>query len=225
MTSLPRSQTPTRQILEYLQRHGSATIKALEQHLGVTTNAVRQHLTTLSSEGYIAHQRVSTGVGRPHHAYSLTERAHDLFACHCDDLALTLLEEVFAMEGVEATQRLLGKVGDRLAAKYAPSVQSTVLRERVDELAGTLNARGVLTDVEAESEEDAVDEQIVLKTYNCPFHELAHEHREICTMDKQMLEKVVGTGLELQTNIMDGHNCCSFVVAVPQKKAETLSSG
>ncbi len=210
MASLPRSQTPTRQILEYLQRHGSATIKELEQHLGVTTNAVRQHLSTLSSEGYIAHQRVSTGVGRPHHAYSLTERAHDLFACHCDDLALTLLEEVFAMEGVEVTQRLLGRVGDRLASKYAPSVQSTVLRERVDELAVVLNGRGVLADVEAES--SVGNDQLVLKTYNCPFHELAHEHREICTMDKQMLEKVIGTGLELQTNIMDGHTCCSFVV-------------
>ncbi len=212
MTSLPNAQTPTRQILEYIQRHGSATIKELEQHLGVTTNAVRQHLNTLTGEGYIAHQRVSTGVGRPHHAYSLTERAHDLFACHCDDLALTLLEEVFVMEGVEVTQRLLGRVGDRLAAKYAPSVQSTVLRERVDELAVVLNGRGVLADVEMTFEPNAVDEQIVLKTYNCPFHELAQEHREICTMDKQMLEKVVGTGIELQTSIMDGHTCCSFVV-------------
>ena len=212
MASLPQAQTPTRQILEYLQRHGSATIKQLEQHLSVTTNAVRQHLNTLAGEGYIKHQRVSTGVGRPHHAYSLTERAHDLFACHCDDLALTLLEEVFAMEGVEVTQRLLGRVGDRLASKYAPSVQSTVLRERVDELAVVLNGRGVLADVEAEPADKLGDEEIVLKTYNCPFHELAQEHREICTMDKQMLEKVMGTGIELQTNIMDGHTCCSFVV-------------
>ena len=59
----PDKESPTSQILEHLQRKGSATIKDFEQLLGVTTTAVRQHLNTLQAEGYIERRRVSVGVG------------------------------------------------------------------------------------------------------------------------------------------------------------------
>src|SRR5215213_6230424 len=92
---------PGRQILEFLQRKRSATIKELEDLLGVTTTAVRQHLVPLQADGYVERQTIPSGVGRPAHAYLITAKARELFACHCDDLALTLLEEVYALEGEE----------------------------------------------------------------------------------------------------------------------------
>ena len=197
---------PIWRIIEHLQRNGPATIKELETLLGVTTTAVRQHLQTLQSDGYIERTRVRTGVGRPHHVYATTQAANELFACHCDDLALTLLEEVFAMEGSVKTTRLLDRVGERLANRYSPSVRSTILRERVDEMAVALNQKGVLTDVN--SEQNAV----VLQTYNCPYHELAQEHREICEMDEKMMGQALGTDVNLSSCMMDGHSCCSFSV-------------
>ena len=202
-----RKETATWQIVEYLQRNGSATIKELEQLLGVTTTAVRQHLNNLQAEGYIERKAIHDGVGRPHHTYTTAAKAHELFACHCDDLALTLLEEVFALEGQERTNQLLARVGARLASRYKPAVRSTILQERVRELAGVLNTRGVLTDVMSQDENT-----IILKTYNCPYHELAQEHREICDMDEQMLQSVLGSEVNLGSCIMDGHAGCSFVV-------------
>lgn len=195
------------QILEYMQRNGSATIKDLEQLLGITTTAVRQHLTTLQMEGYIERKAVNTGVGRPHHTYTVTEQGRNLFACHCDDLALTLLQEVFALEGKERTNILLARVSNRLANRYASSVRSKVLQERVEELAMALHQRGVLADVKT-NERDA----IILHTYNCPYHELAQEHREICEMDKAMLRQVLGSEVALTNCMMDGHHGCSFEV-------------
>ena len=112
------------QILEYMQRNGSATIKELEQLLGITTTAVRQHLTTLQMEGYIERKAVHAGVGRPHHTYTITARVQELLACHCDDLALTLLEEVFALEGRDRASLLLARVSNRLANRYASSVRA-----------------------------------------------------------------------------------------------------
>jgi len=203
-----KRESPIWQILEYLQRHGSATIKNLEEVLGVTTTAVRQHLTALQVESYIERRRVLAGVGRPHHAYFLTEKSREVFACNCDDLALTLLEEVFALEGKERTTMLLARVGGRLADRYAQSVRSTVLQERVEELAEVLYQRGVLTDVKTQD-----DNTIVLKAYNCPYHELAQEHREICDMDEGMMSKVLGSEVNLSSCIMDGHTGCSFVVS------------
>jgi predicted ArsR family transcriptional regulator len=199
--------SPTWQIIEYLQRHHSATIKDLEQLLGVTTTAVRQHLRTLQMEGYIDRTTVHSGVGRPHHAYVMTEAARGLFDCHCDDLALTMLEEMFEMVGPDHISVLLGRVSNRLADRYAGSVTAQALNRRVEQMAGVLNRQGVLTDVLAQD-----DNTIILKTYNCPYHELAQEHRQICDMDQDMLQKVLGSDVSLSACILDGDAGCSFVV-------------
>ncbi len=203
-----KRETATWQIVEYLQRFGSATIKELEQHLGVTTTAVRQHLSTLQAEGYIQRRAIHDGVGRPHHAYTTTEKTRELFACNCDDLALTLLQEVFALEGKEKTALLLERVGYRLANRYSPSVRSAILQDRVEELAGALYRQGVLTDVAT-----ADDNTIILKTYNCPYHDLAQEHREVCEMDEGMMRQLLGSDVNLSACMMDGHGSCSFVVS------------
>jgi predicted ArsR family transcriptional regulator len=199
--------SPAWQIIEYIKRSGSATIKDLEELLGVTTNAVRQHLGALQADGYVERQRIHAGVGRPPHIYLITAKAHELFACHCDDLALTLLEEVFALEGQNRTTLLLDRVGSRLAQKYANSVRSELLLERVEQMAGALNRQGVLTDVAVGDENT-----IVLHTYNCPYHELAQEHREICVMDEGLMRKVLGSEVSLGDCVMDGHHSCTFVV-------------
>jgi DeoR family transcriptional regulator, suf operon transcriptional repressor len=203
----PKKETATWQIIEYMQRKGSATIKELEQLLGITTTAVRQHLTTLQAEGYIERRAVHDGVGRPHHTYAVADKAREIFACNCDDLALTLLQEVFALEGKEKATLLLDRVGQRLAQRYAPSVRSTLLQERVAEVADVLYRQGVLTDVAKPD-----DNTIILKTYNCPYHELAQEHREICEMDEGMMRTLLGSEVNLSNCIMDGHGSCSFVV-------------
>lgn len=205
-------ENPAWLVLEHLQKSGSATIKDLESVLGVTTTAVRQHLTMLQAQGYIERRRVHAGVGRPHHAYELADKAQELFGCHCDDLALTLLEEVFLLEGSDRTALLLDRVGGRLAQKYADNVRSTALQERVHELASTLYDRGVIADVSTEASMDGSD-TIVLHTYNCPYHELAQDHREICDMDQKMIRQVLGSDVDLTKCMMDGHSSCSFVVS------------
>jgi DeoR family suf operon transcriptional repressor len=220
ISQITKRESPLWQIIEYLQRNGSATIKELEDLLGVTTTAVRQHLTTLLVEGYIERRVVHAGVGRPHHAYFTTAKVQELFACQCDDLALTLLQEVFHLEGQERALLLLDRVGTRLAHKYASGVRSSLLQERVHELAGSLNGNGVLA--EARSQDD---DTILLRTYNCPFHELAHEHREICEMDTNMMRKVLGSDVSLSACMLDGHAGCTFVVNAAKSTADAQQPG
>ena len=215
-------ESPTWVILEHLQRAGTASIKELEVVLGVTTTAVRQHLVALHADGYIQRRSIHSGVGRPHHAYELTSKAQELFGCHCDDLALTLLEEVFHLEGKDRTTILLDRVGERLAQKYANSVRSTVLQDRVEELASTLYERGVIADVST-TENDAGDNTIILQTFNCPYHELAQDHREICDMDQKMIRQVLGSDVDLTECMMDGHGSCTFVVSDVVSDTNTLS--
>ena len=207
ISQISKRESPLWQIVEYLQRNGSATIKELEDLLGVTTTAVRQHLTTLQVEGYIERRVVHAGVGRPHHAYFTTAKVQELFACQCDDLALTLLQEVFRLEGQERALQLLDRVGTRLAHKYTSSVRSVAAagaRQRIGRHAQRQRRAG-----DARPQED---DTIMLRTYNCPFHELAHEHREICEMDTNMMRKVLGSDVSLSSCMLDGHAGCTFVV-------------
>ena len=52
-------------------------------------------------------------------------------------------------------------------------------------MAGALGRQGVLTDVSVgESNTAGESNTIALKMYNCPYHDLAIEHREICEMDQ-----------------------------------------
>ena len=64
---------------------------------------------------------VHSGVGRPHHAYFTTSKVQELFACQCDDLALTLLQEVFHLEGQVWALQLLDGVGHAWRAGMPPA--------------------------------------------------------------------------------------------------------
>ena len=86
-------------------------------------------------------------------------------------------------------------------------VGKTVLLNRVQEMAGVLGRLGVLTDVFPQD-----NDTIMLKTYNCPYHELAQEHRQICDMDQEMMQQVLGHDVALNACIMDGAGGCSFTV-------------
>ncbi len=210
----PDQNSPAWQILEYLQRNPSATIKDFEILLGVTTTAVRQHLSALQASGYLDRREERSGVGRPHYIYVATDAARELFACRCDVLALTMLQEMYGMVGAEQMGSLLKRVGARLAERYAESVTAAELQQRVEEMAGALGRQGVLTDVSTVG-----GNAIALKMYNCPYHDLAIAHREICDMDQLMMQQALGADVSLDDCIMDGHGSCSFVIS-PSSTAE-----
>ncbi len=66
-------QTTRQQILEYLQRHGRATVKELGQVLRLTSTGIRQHLTVLERDGLVVAREERGRVGRPTLVYTLPE--------------------------------------------------------------------------------------------------------------------------------------------------------
>ena len=139
--SVRDQNSPAWRILEYLQRNESATIKDFEVLLGVTTTAVRQHLSALQASGFLDRREERSGVGRPHYIYVATDAARELFACRCDDLALTMLQEMYGMVGRGNDETLLKRVGVRLAERYAESVNAAAMQHRVEEM-GALARQG-----------------------------------------------------------------------------------
>ncbi|GAF88364.1 unnamed protein product, partial [marine sediment metagenome] len=79
MVAVLQIQSTRQQILQYLQRHGRATVKELGSLLSLTSTGIRQHLTVLERDGLVDAREERGRVGRPTLVYSLTEKADALF--------------------------------------------------------------------------------------------------------------------------------------------------
>lgn len=198
------STSPAGTILQYLQRNGQASIKELEDVLGVSTTAVREHLAHLHAEGLISTSTVRRGPGRPHFVYSLTNKAQNLFPKHYDLLINLLLHEIAAEEGREKVDKLLERVSNRLAKEYADRMNGEDVQARLVELRSMLESRGIPAEIHQSGDG--------LQIFSCPYFDVAQEHAEVCTMERQMLEQLLGEKITLKDSIRDGHHHCSFFV-------------
>src|SRR4051794_39789683 len=102
--------SPRAEVLRYIQRHGSASIKDLEAALQVTTTAVREQVERLLREGFLQTTRVRGEIGRPYYVYSLTAKAQELFPKDYATLAVLMLEETLSMYGPDGLRTLLNRI-------------------------------------------------------------------------------------------------------------------
>lgn len=203
-----REGTPAADILAYIQRHGSATVKELEDTLGVSTTAVREQLAHLSEGDLITSSKVQRGPGRPLYRYTLTAKAQNLFPKGYDVLINLLLEEILALDGHEKLQQILNRVSIRLAEQYTSMHESnTALRERLMALSFSMAEQGMPINV-VELPEGGFN----VNEYACPYFEVAQEHDSVCRMERRMLEEVLGQRVHLTQRMIEGHTGCQFVI-------------
>ncbi len=192
------------QILQYLQRNSEATVKVLAALVGVSSTAVRDHLVHLQAEGLIDVRAERYGPGRPRLVYTLSDAARSRFPKQYDRLITGLLRELIAVEGAEKVDQLLTRVSRRLADEYSGHMEGTNMGARLDELRLLLEQRGVPAEVVAAGDG--------ISLFACPFHDIAQDHPEVCSMERQMIEYALGAKLSLESTIREGAHTCRFVV-------------
>lgn len=196
--------SPASIVLQHIRRHGQTTIKDLEEVLGVSTTAVREHLAHLQSLGLLATGTMRYGPGRPRLVYTLTGRAQKLFPRHYDLLLNLLLQEIASQEGLQRVESLLERVSTRLASEYAERVSAADIEDRLNELRSTLEAQGIPSEVQPSGDGITI--------FSCPYFDVVHDHGEVCVMERQMLEQVLGEKVVQGQSIRDGdHRCCFHV--------------
>lgn len=201
---------PSGRILELLQRHGPMSAKQLQAALGVSSlNAVREPLLNLSAAGLVRAEPVRRGAGRPSYLYALTDKAQALFPKGYDVLLRLLLEELLAQHGRDGLRTILQRVGQRLAREYAGNAEGQAIEERLQALAAALDARGTPINIVE------TGDTIMLHEYCCPYYDVAQRTSDVCTIERQMLEQVLGRPVRLMRRIVDGHVDCQFVVEPP----------
>jgi predicted ArsR family transcriptional regulator len=201
-------------ILAHLRRCGEASVKDLEDLLGISTTAVREHLTHLEARGLITARLIRQGPGRPKLSYSLLPRANELFPKEYGTLATLLLRELASRGNPDHMQSLLDAVGERMAAVYGVQIGGGTIEERLDRLRALLEERGIPVDIASD------DAGAHLQIYACPYYDVAQEHPGICSMERGMLQQVLGEEIRLEGAIREGRRSCQFTVERPQPLRE-----
>jgi predicted ArsR family transcriptional regulator len=170
-------------ILDYLQKHSSATAQELCQLLLMTTANVRYHLIKLQQAGQVEYTLDATRKSRGHPVYSYrlreTVRPNNLLT-----LADALLIE--SMEGLTAEQQIpvLRKLSTRVISIVNPK-PATTLRGRLSQAVAALNR----SHYQAKWEARADGAHIILA--HCPYSALLDHHPELCQMDSFIVEQLL----------------------------------
>ncbi len=115
--------------------------------------------------------------------------------------------ELLETEGTDKLRYLLNRVGNKLAVQYSRQIKGVAMGDRVHELSVLLDRRGIRVDFELG------DDVIILHEYNCPYHDLASVHRDVCEMERSAFSQALGADVTLGNCIQDGHHSCQFVVS------------
>ena len=205
-----------REILEHIHRGAGADVQELCGLLGVTRTAIRQRLARLEAAGLISADLQSQTRGRPRNCYRITSEGLHSLGENYRELAVVLWETIVGVEDEHIRGDLIASVRDALAKRYQAAMPGvTSVSQKMDRLAGEMKAGGF----NVESEHNGGLH--ILRETSCPFPMLAEIDETICQVERQVLEKVLGSPVEFGNRCRDGHSCCEFHVkdsAIPQNQ-------
>lgn len=199
----------TRQvILETLSQRGSLPIDELARATRHSAMATRYHLTLLIDEGLVAADQVDhqANVGRPQVLYALADRAHEHLPKQYNWLAEQLLEEIGESLGAKEKRALLRRAGKRIATNAHALRRGARVETRLDRAADFLTERGYMARWEK------TDDEYAMHICNCPYRQVALQHREVCDMDIAMIGVLVDSPLKMTCCIANKDGRCSFIV-------------
>ena len=211
---------PARQkILEYLKRHGQATIDELAEHLDMAPVSVRHHLDLLIGDNLVEASRVrrKRGAGRPKRLYALTPHADALFPTNYQKLAAVSLDALKRALPPQAFREVMEAMAEETLRHAPPDLDALPPEERLQAAVDFLNQEGYMAFCECAGEE------VILHTCHCPFKELVASHPEICAMDDILVRRLTGMFPLRLTQILHGEARCTYRL-LPNEESEAAQA-
>ena len=205
-------QSTRQEILEILKEERQATVEDLAQRLELTPMTIRHHLNVLQAQNLVVASKVhrSKKVGRPRLVYTLTEAADDLFPQSYGQLARHLVSEVKETMGEDEAEAILRRVAERVAREAPPPVEGEEFEQRLDVVVDFMQEQGFI------SRWEKADEGYVITNINCPYRHVSQEHSQVCIMDTEILNKLLGVEPQKLSSMRTGDAACAFLL-VPEE--------
>jgi DeoR family transcriptional regulator, suf operon transcriptional repressor len=197
-------------ILRNLLAHPNSTINDLADSVGINGISVRHHLTALEAEGLIKSAEERHGVGRPRLIYSLTEKGVEKFPSSYLRLTQHILESLDDTFSPEDLHAFFEKIGSEIVKPYQNDLDGKSIDERLQIIETALTREGFI--VEVIRNEDTY----TLTNLSCPYHRISLNYPMICTIDRTVINKLIGSDIEIITCIADGSDRCSY--KIPQQR-------
>lgn len=205
-------QATRQHILELLRDARVMTVEELAEKLELTPVTVRHHLDILKSERLIEVPEVRRrdAPGRPQYTFQLTPAALSFFPKNYQSFANLMLSEIHDSIPADQMDRILDGVALRMAAEAVIPGPQASLEERISAAVDYLNSRGYVAEWCRES-----SGAYMLCTHNCPYHEVSHEHGELCSMDLKLVTQLLGAEPTRGERLSTGGSSCTYVLAMP----------
>ena len=205
-------QSTRQEILEILKEERQATVEDLARRLELTPMTIRHHLNVLQAQNLVVASKVhrSKKVGRPRLVYTLTEAADDLFPQSYGQLARHLVSEVKETMGEEEAEAILRRVADRVAREAPPPAEGEEFEQRLNVVIDFMQEQGFI------SRWEKAEDGYVITNINCPYRHVSQEHDQVCVMDTEILNKLLGVEPQRLSSMRTGDPACAFLL-VPEE--------
>jgi predicted ArsR family transcriptional regulator len=194
-------------VLLAIRAQGKCTVKELAQAVGISPVSVRHHLTRLQVDGMIASEEVRQGVGRPHHAFSLTSKALEMFPTRFFRLTNLLMDEIKANMSPEQVDVLLSRIAKSIVDDYKENFENLPIEAGLPHLMELLSKEGFETRINLHQN------QIIIQMLNCPYTHLPLDHPELCKIERTIIALALSLPEELVKCEQDDAAYC--VITIP----------
>ncbi|MBU6452040.1 MAG: ArsR family transcriptional regulator [Cyanobacteria bacterium REEB67] len=203
-------------LLLYLKRQGELTVSDLCTMLGITSMAVRRHLAHLQKEGLVESRMIRQVRGRPTYHYKLAAKAEALFPSGGSTLAVDLLEAVFEQSGHKGVMELLTIRNEKRIARFKERFNDKPIEERVREISRIFSEDGYMTEWEA-----IEGGNFIIYQRHCAVHDMANQFRQLCSMEPQMMEALLGVKVTREKYILRDDPLCAYIVHANESKNDS----
>jgi len=200
------------QVARLILELGPSTAATLGGRLGLTPAAIRRHLDNLIAEGMVETRTARTygnrGRGRPAKVFVITDAGRSAFEHAYDGLATSALRFLAERMGQQAVAEFARQQVAELERRYAPVVAHGELGERVQALAGALNADGYAASVRPAPAIAAVHGEQICQ-HHCPVAHVAAEFPQLCEAETEAFGRLLGTPVQRLATIAHGDGVCT----------------
>ena len=179
-----------RLVIETLKLAGGLPVSELARRVGASYMTVKSHCDELADTGYLNRTRLPrTAVGRPEIFYSLSAKADALFPQAGMEFALDLLDELRAMHGESAPERLLFQHFSKLGERLEKSVSKLrTPAEKARKIASLRDKDGHASRCEPEP-----GQPVRIVEHHNPLQRVFERFPRAATMELRMIEQVLGS--------------------------------
>lgn len=201
-----------KELLDQIKQKGTLSIEEAVSHTGLAKTTLREHFLQLERDGYVRHEYIRSGPGRPSLQYQITQKGNRLFPSSESELIRELLK--FLKE--QGDEHKIEQFFESFWAKRLIKVRDKMddaskinMKLRLNKLKEFLEEEGFMPVIKL----DLKDETITIKECNCPFSEVVKETRLPCKLEAMFYRKLFNKKVERVNYIPDGDFACTYEIS------------